>query len=211
MLSPPPRPSTETGPPGQGPPTRSVPTSIASELLRGLGLHSVHVQTSTSIESSVSTLCLRTRVTKRPQPRSAGLALTDTLLPPRTAGVREPPPPRGPSACGCDVPSGGGRVGPRDTGVAAGAAGRADPEVWGVPPSSFRRRLSLAASVHYGTAPEVRAPQAKTLEAADAANPARFRHRRPNRRRFPPSPGSTNQPAQRRLWGRRRKGVSLLA
>jgi len=80
MLSAPPRPSTETGPRGQGPLTRSIPTSIASELLRGLGLHSVHVQTSTSIDSSASTLRLRTRVTTGPQSRSAGLALTDTLL-----------------------------------------------------------------------------------------------------------------------------------
>jgi len=79
MLSAPPRPSTETGPRGQGPLTRSIPTSIASELLRGLGLHSVHVQTSTSIDSSASTLRLRTRVTTGPQSRSAGLALTDTL------------------------------------------------------------------------------------------------------------------------------------
>jgi len=93
--------------------------------------HSVHVQTSTSIESSASTLRLRTRVTTGPQSRSAGLALTDTLLPPRTAGVRERLPPRGSRPCGCDLPSGGGRVGPRDRRVAAGAAGRADPEVWG--------------------------------------------------------------------------------
>jgi len=95
--------------------------------------HWVHSTTSTSIESSVSTLCLRTRVTTGPQPRSAGLALTDTLLPPRTASVRERLPPRGSRACGCDLPSGGGRVGPRDRRVAAGAAGRADPEVLGVP------------------------------------------------------------------------------
>jgi hypothetical protein len=95
--------------------------------------HWVHVQTSTSIDSSVSTLCLRTRVTKRPQSRSAGLALTDTLLPPRTAGVREPLPPRGSRACGYDLPSGGGRVGPRDRRVAAGAAGRADPQFLRVP------------------------------------------------------------------------------
>jgi len=67
-----------------------------------------------------------------PQPRSAGLALTDTLLPPRTAGARERLPPRRSRACGCDLPSGGGRVGPRDRRVAAGAAGRTDPEVLGV-------------------------------------------------------------------------------
>jgi len=131
MLSAPPWPSRWTGPPGQRSPRSSVPISIASELLRGPGLHSVHVQTSTSIESSVSTLRLRTRVTTGPQSRSAGLALTDTLLPPRTASVRERLPPRGSRACGCDLPSEGGRVGPRDRRVAAGAAGRADPEVWG--------------------------------------------------------------------------------
>jgi len=100
--------------------------------------HWVHVQTSTSIDSSVSTLCLRTRVATGPQSRSAGLALTDTLLPPGTASVRERLPPRGSRPCGCDLPSGGGRVGPRDRRVAAGAAGRADSEVWGVP----RRCLS---------------------------------------------------------------------
>jgi len=98
--------------------------------------HSVHAKTSTSIDSSVSTLRLRTRVATGPQSRSAGLALTDTLLPPRTAGVRERLPPRRPRACGYDLPSGGGRVGPRDRRVAAGAAGRADSEVWGVPLST---------------------------------------------------------------------------
>jgi putative transposase len=35
------------------------------------------------------------------------------------------------------------------------------------------------ASVHYGTAEEVRAKRAETLDAAYGANPARFRHRRP--------------------------------
>jgi putative transposase len=39
------------------------------------------------------------------------------------------------------------------------------------------------ASVHYGTAAEVRAQRAETLEAAYADNPARFRHRKPE----PPS------------------------
>jgi len=79
----------------------------------------VHVQTSTSIESSVSTLRLRTRVTTGPQSRSAGLALTDTLL--RVVLVR----------ADATFRAGVGRVGPRDRRVAAGAAGRADPEVWG--------------------------------------------------------------------------------
>ena len=41
------------------------------------------------------------------------------------------------------------------------------------------------ASVHYGTATEVRAQRAETLDAAYAANPARFRHRRPDRRSCP--------------------------
>ena len=39
--------------------------------------------------------------------------------------------------------------------------------------------LHTPASVHYGTATEVRAQRAVTLNAAYAANPARFRHRRP--------------------------------
>jgi len=110
--------------------------------------HWVHVQTSTSIDSSVSTLCLRTRVTTGPQPRSAGLALTDTLLPPRTAGVRERLPPRRSRACGYDLPSGGGRVGSRDRRVAAGAAGRADPEVSGVPPPTALSSLRSPATAH---------------------------------------------------------------
>ena len=39
--------------------------------------------------------------------------------------------------------------------------------------------LHTPASVHYGTATEIRAQRAVTLDAAYAANPARFRHRRP--------------------------------
>ena len=39
--------------------------------------------------------------------------------------------------------------------------------------------LHTPASVHYGTAREIRAQRAVTLNAAYAANPARFRHRRP--------------------------------
>jgi len=39
--------------------------------------------------------------------------------------------------------------------------------------------LHTAASVHYGTATEIRAKRAATLDAAYAANPARFHHRRP--------------------------------
>ena len=40
--------------------------------------------------------------------------------------------------------------------------------------------LHTPASVHYGTAAEVRAKRAKTLDAAYVANPGRFRHRRPS-------------------------------
>ena len=45
--------------------------------------------------------------------------------------------------------------------------------------------LHTAASVHYGTATEVRAQRAVTLDAAYAANPARFRHRRPSPPKLP--------------------------
>jgi putative transposase len=41
------------------------------------------------------------------------------------------------------------------------------------------------ASVHYGTATEVRAQRQVTLDAAYAANPARFRHRRPEPPKLP--------------------------
>ncbi len=45
--------------------------------------------------------------------------------------------------------------------------------------------LHTAASVHYGTAKEVRAKRAVTLDAAYAANPGRFRHRRPSPPKLP--------------------------
>ena len=45
--------------------------------------------------------------------------------------------------------------------------------------------LHTPASVHYGTALEVRAQRAVTLNAAYAANPARFRHRRPQPPKLP--------------------------
>jgi putative transposase len=45
--------------------------------------------------------------------------------------------------------------------------------------------LHTPASVHYGTATEVRAQRAVTLGAAYAANPARFRHRRPTPPKLP--------------------------
>ena len=41
------------------------------------------------------------------------------------------------------------------------------------------------ASMHYGTAAEVRAQRQLTLDAAYAANPARFRHRRPEPPKLP--------------------------
>ncbi len=52
------------------------------------------------------------------------------------------------------------------------------------------------ASVHYGTAAEVRAQRAETLDAAYAANPARFRHRRPQPPKLPklPSIAWINEP-----------------
>jgi putative transposase len=42
-----------------------------------------------------------------------------------------------------------------------------------------------AASVHYGTAPEIRAQRQVTLDAAYAVNPTRFRHRRPEPPKLP--------------------------
>jgi putative transposase len=41
------------------------------------------------------------------------------------------------------------------------------------------------ASVHFGTAEEVRTKRVETLEAAYAANPARFRHRKPEPPKLP--------------------------
>jgi putative transposase len=45
--------------------------------------------------------------------------------------------------------------------------------------------LHTPASVHYGTAGEIRAQRAATLNAAYAANPARFRHRKPHPPKLP--------------------------
>jgi len=45
--------------------------------------------------------------------------------------------------------------------------------------------LHTPASVHFGTATEIRAQRAVTLDAAYAANPARFRHRRPEPPKLP--------------------------
>lgn len=41
------------------------------------------------------------------------------------------------------------------------------------------------ASVHYGTAQDIRAKRVQTLDAAYTANPARFRHRRPEPPKLP--------------------------
>jgi putative transposase len=45
--------------------------------------------------------------------------------------------------------------------------------------------LHTPASVHYGTASEIRAQRAATLDAAYATDPARFRHRRPTPPKLP--------------------------
>ena len=56
--------------------------------------------------------------------------------------------------------------------------------------------LHTPASVHYGTAPQIRAHRAIVLDQAYAANPHRFAARRP-RPGCPPSPGSTSPPGRR--------------
>lgn len=45
--------------------------------------------------------------------------------------------------------------------------------------------LHTPASLHYGTAPEIRAERTRTLDAAYAANPDRFGHRRPSPPKLP--------------------------
>jgi putative transposase len=58
--------------------------------------------------------------------------------------------------------------------------------------------LHTPASVHYGTAPEIRAQRAVTLDAAYAANPARFGYRRPQPPKLP-SVAWINEPTQEAL------------
>jgi putative transposase len=58
--------------------------------------------------------------------------------------------------------------------------------------------LHTPASVHHGTATEIRAQRAATLNAAYAANPDRFRHRRPTPPRLP-NAAWINQPSQEAL------------
>jgi len=56
--------------------------------------------------------------------------------------------------------------------------------------------LHTPASLHYGTASEIRAERARTLDAAYQADPARFRHRRPSPPKLP-TIAWINNPAQR--------------
>ena len=68
------------------------------------------------------------------------------------------------------------------------------------------------ASVHYGTAEEVRSQRAETLDAAYAANPVRFRHRRPAATQAPDH--RLDQRARHRrgaYYRRRHKKVSQIA
>jgi putative transposase len=58
--------------------------------------------------------------------------------------------------------------------------------------------LHTPASVHYGTADEIRAHRAATLEAAHARNPTRFGHRRPKPPQLPES-AWINQPSREAL------------
>jgi len=55
--------------------------------------------------------------------------------------------------------------------------------------------LHTPASVHHGTAPQIRAQRARTLDAAYTTNPARFRHRRPQPPRLPEA-AWINQPSR---------------
>ena len=58
--------------------------------------------------------------------------------------------------------------------------------------------LHTPASVHYGTAPEVRRQRQATLHAAYDANPSRFRHRRPEPPKLPAA-AWINQPSREAL------------
>lgn len=58
--------------------------------------------------------------------------------------------------------------------------------------------LHTPASVHYGTAAEIRAERARTLDAAYAANPDRFRRRRPTPPK-PPTVAWINDPSREAL------------
>jgi putative transposase len=58
--------------------------------------------------------------------------------------------------------------------------------------------LHTPASVHYGTAAEIRAERARTLDTAYAANPSRFGHRRPEPPKLP-TVAWINQPSPEAL------------
>jgi len=58
--------------------------------------------------------------------------------------------------------------------------------------------LHTPASVHHGTAGEIRAQRGRTLDAAYTANPARFQHRRPEPPRLPEA-AWINQPSREAL------------
>jgi putative transposase len=58
--------------------------------------------------------------------------------------------------------------------------------------------LHTPASVHHGTVGRIRAQRALTLAAAYDANPARFRHRRPQPPRLPEA-AWINQPSREAL------------
>ena len=62
-------------------------------------------------------------------------------------------------------------------------------------PPPLRIGLHTAASVQFGTAPEVRALRQQTLNAAHAAHPERFGNRRPQPPKLPPV-AWINQPSQ---------------
>jgi len=117
--------------PGQRSPTRSVPTSIASELLRGLG---PPLGSPADLDVDQVERLSRRSVSGPGSLRASaeiGWSRHGLQIPPLGRGplaLRQRLPPRGPRACRCDLPKGGiGRVTPRDTGGrrVAGGPGRA--------------------------------------------------------------------------------------
>jgi hypothetical protein len=75
--------------------------------------HWVHLKTSNPIESTFSTVRLRTKITKGPGSRAAGLAMAFKLIEARRSplALRQRRGVRRPRACRCGVPKGGvGRV-----------------------------------------------------------------------------------------------------
>ena len=75
------RPSTpSSGPSGQRPPTRSATTFRLLTFFDFPAEHWVHLKTTNAIESTFATVRLRTKVTKGPGSRAAGLAMAFKLL-----------------------------------------------------------------------------------------------------------------------------------